>query len=119
MVARKLSMVSIAPITAFVLVSFIQVPTASAATRDSSYNMPGSNRGAALVVPYATDGHTGYADFVANDGSFNVPGSSRGPLVADSFIRTEEHTAAYGGMTGETSQGFGRDASFNRPGSYR
>ena len=117
MVARKLSIVFAALIAVLVLISF--VPAASAATRDGSYNMPGSNRGATLVIPYTTDEQKAPSDFVVKDGSFNVPGSSRGPLTADLITRTEEHTVAYGGMTDETSQGVVWDASFNRPVSYR
>jgi len=110
MEAKKLSMIFAAVIAVLVLVSFVQ--GASAAARDGSYNMPVSNRGATLVTPYTTDEQRAHADFVVRDGSFNVPGSSRGSLTADLITRTEEHTAAYGGMTDETTKW---DPAFNRP----
>ena len=117
--ARKLSMVFVALITALVLVGFVQVSLASAATKDSPYNVPVSGRAATHFVPYTSDEQKGHTDFVVNDGSYNVPVSSRGPINVPLLTRDEEHTAAYGGMTNETSRGFVPDASFNRPISHR
>lgn len=129
---------SIAFIALFVglsLVSFVQVPTASAAAngfvRDGSFNMPASTRNG-TVTPYAyteenargygatNEDLTQYGDL--RDGSFNMPGSVRGSVDVSSFTVTKvEQPRGYGAMNGGATHGYGmiRDGSFNRPVSHR